>query len=682
MAKQIKLSPEQKEKILIEVDSHYQDWNEDNNKRRTRKDGWDDVTDAYWGKLPDDWPFISRVVDPRIRTSILEKNARLTNGKLRGRLAPREGGDILGAKINNTLLDYQWDSANDGGSMSIKMSISDMDARLYASKFALIKWRYEEDEDGNVIFDGNEFYPLDIRDCGLDPAASHIRDAKWFQHREWMFVEDLEKKSDSFPGLDKLLSKIKQQQSNKAVRSSERKNEYVSRIKTIKGLEDRVGSDIAFPMVEIVTEYRKDMWITFSPEHKVILRVIENPYEHGKIPVSQLRYYPLQDDPYGESEVEPVLPLWRAIQATICSYMDETLLKMRPPLKVIEGEARVETIVYGPEAQWLVNRQDAIQEMQSNGEAVRYFQTTYSALVSAFNQAMGDLSQGVGGMDPFTPEKTATEITATVQQRNVRDQKNQNDLAEFIKDFMSMWMSNNKQFLFSKPDKREHIIRIVGSDMISYFRRAGLDQMTVSNDSMKLMASIISESGGEVSDTLIQSMIESAQEPLYPIIENPQEKDPEKIIIKPKMRLSETGEDAEISLVPEDLDGTYDYIPDVKSMAVGATEEFINAKARAIEQLQNPIAREMLGQEGFKPKLKDLYVDTLEDMGLRDAERYFEKIEQNATMQPNGRQEIIDPRAQEAGGVGANIQESGLSGVPQANSGVSSQEQVAGSIGV
>src|SRR5882672_5501680 len=92
--------------ILIQVLRHYNDWVEDNDKRRTRPNGWDAITDAYWGKLPTDWPYNSRVVDPRIRTTVIEKDARLLNNKLRGRLVPREGGDVLGAQINNALLDF------------------------------------------------------------------------------------------------------------------------------------------------------------------------------------------------------------------------------------------------------------------------------------------------------------------------------------------------------------------------------------------------------------------------------------------------------------------------------------------------------------------------------------------------------------------------------------------------
>lgn len=620
-----------KEKVLLtEVLDHYAKWTEDSQKRMTRKGGWNDVTDAYWGKLPDDWPYISKVVDPRIRTSLVEKNARLLNSKLRGRLVPREGSDAVGASINNALLDFQWDNANFGGPMTLKMSISDIDTRLYGSKFAYVCWKIVKDDNGKIIFEGNEFEPLDIRDCGMDFAATHVRDAKWFQHRSWDFIEDLENAvgpdgSPLFKNLDKLKSRVEEKISGERMRSSHRNTEYLPRLKTLKGLEDRLGDDIAYPMVEIVTEYRQNRWITFSPEFQIILRNIPNPYQHGRIPIAQLRYYSLQDDAYGESEVEPVLPLWKAIQAVVCSYLDEVILKMRPPLKIIEGAARIETIEYGPEAQWLVTQADAVTEMNSSGDSLAYFQTTYSALVSAYNAAMGDLSQGVGGVDPFNPEKTATEINATERQRTVRDQKNQTDLADFIKDIMSMWLINNQQFLFSDESKQEFILRIVGESKYSQLKRAGLDELEVTPESMSMIEDITLQQPDMTDDQLAQ-MYDAAQTPRYPVVENPEETDPELLRIKPKMEVDDNGEIAKLYVTPEDLQGTFDYIPDVHSMSVGANDMMRQARVEAIEVLTtNQTVLSLLQQEQVRPKVKELLVAHLEDLGLNDAQRFFEQ---------------------------------------------------------
>lgn len=658
------------EEILKEVDQHYSMWTQDNEKRLTRKGGWNDITDAYYGKLPEDWPYITKIVDPRIRTSLIEKNARLINNKLRGRLVPREGSDILGAKINNALLDYQWDNANDGGSMLTKMSISDMDTRLYQSKFALVKWKCEYNEDGSIKFEGNEMYPLDIRDCGMDPSASHIKGAKWFQYRTWEHIEDLEKQSDTggkpiYKYLGTIKTWLKEQMTSNS--GQRRKDAYVRRVPQLRGLEDRVGEDMAFPVIEIVHELREDRWIDYFADLKLIIRDIPNPYKHGKIPIAQLRYYPLQDDPLGESEVEPVIPLWKAIQATVCGYMDEVILKMRPPLKIVQNQVQIETIIYGPEAQWLVQRPDSITEMQSNGESVKFFQTTYSALISAFNVAMGDMSQGTSTVTPFETDKTATEVKASLKQQNVRDQKNQNDLAEFIKDIMLMWLSNNRQFLFSNPDKHEYVLRIIGDENFQYFKKAGLDEMVLEPEIAKTIADII-EQKPEMTDAELGEIIEAGKTPKHPVYENPNEKDPTKLIYKPKMRPSDMEDSAELSIVPEDLEGTYDYIADVRSMSAGAGEEMLAARQKAIELLlSNPTVIQLLAQQGYKANVKELLTNTFEDLGLRDSSRYFEKIET----------EVL-PGA--TGGPGSPMPIPGISEVPQAGAGVGGPQQMAGPV--
>ena len=659
---------ENDKKTLLEVTSHYRMWTEDNDQRMRRKNGWNDITDAYWGKLPKDWPYISKTVIPLLRTSLIEKNGRLLNSKLRGRLIPREGGDTISAIINNAILDFQWDNAQDNGSMMTKFEISDIDTRLYGSKYAYIYWKYECDEDGKVIFDGNEMQPLDIRDCGIDPTSSGIKDAKWFQVRTWEKLEDLENQTINGKPVFKNLGRLRRKVAEMENKKSATRPEYTPRVKQLEGLQDRMGTDMAFPVVKIVTEYRKDRWITFSPDANLILRDIKNPYEHHRIPIAQLRYYPIQDEPNGESEVEAVIPLWLAIQATVCAYLDEMILKIRPPLKVIENAARIETIQYGPEAQWLVDRQDAIEEMGISGSTLQFFQTTYQVLTSAFNLAMGDLSQGTSQFDPLSDQKkTATEIKATSAQQNARDQKNQNDMAEYITDIMMMWLSNNKQFMFSDPKEVEHVVRIVGKERFARLAEAGLADNVLIDGAEQAIQDIIMQMGGNVSDAQMQNLYDSASIPKYPVILNPKEKDIEKIQIKPKMAIE--GEYADVSVVPEDLDGTYDYIPDIKSMAIGAGDELIKARQQAIDRITtNPVVLQLLQGEGYKPKIKELLVSDFEDSGLSDAARFFEKID------------TTQAAVGQMGGPGQAMQGPGVPALPQTDPTGGIQQPMAGPV--
>ncbi|OQA82409.1 MAG: hypothetical protein BWY29_00903 [Microgenomates group bacterium ADurb.Bin238] len=616
-----------KDTYLKEVLAHYDQWTDDRDIRMNRKNGWNDITSAYWGKLPSDWPYNTKVVDPRIRTSIIEKNARLLNSKLRGRLVPREGGDVISAKINNAKLDFDWDNANYGGTMLYKWGMMDQDARLYASKFGLVYWRTEY-VDGKLVFEGNEFKPLDIRNCGIDPTCDGIRDAKWFQWQRWEKIEDLKAANkdgyQKYPGLKELISTIDKGESYGQDR---RDTSYQSKTLSLKGLEDRVGEDDSYPVVEVVTEYRCDKCITFSPKHSIILGIEDNKYNHKKIPVVQLKYYPLNDDPLGESEVEPVLPLWKAINAVLCSHLDGIDLRQKPPVGILENGGRMETYVYGPEAQWIMSTPNGVFELPVGKGTENSFQVDYSALVAAFNAAMGDLSQGVSALDPFNPEKTATEVKQSAKQQNTRDQANQVRLAEALEDMMGMWLANNKQFLFEDPTKQEYVLRILGEEQYSFFKEAGLDGMEVPPEAEEAIAEIIVNAEGNLSDEDIYNMRQDARIPKFPV----ESRKGKKKYIRPKMRIDETGDQAEISITPEDVSGNFDYIADVTSMASGANEEARLSQDRMTQMLLNPQVQQMLAAEGVKIKFKDLLVSNFEHNGTKDATRFFE-----TTGQPTG----------------------------------------------
>ena len=53
------------------------------------------------------------------------------------------------------------------------------------------------------------------------------------------------------------------------------------------------------PYIELITRYERDKWITFEPETREIVRVIENPHKNGELPVIVKHCFPLLDDFFG-----------------------------------------------------------------------------------------------------------------------------------------------------------------------------------------------------------------------------------------------------------------------------------------------------------------------------------------------------------------------------------------------
>lgn len=595
---------------LQRLSDHYRRGVQDMDIRRTRKNGWNDTVDSYMGKLPANWPHTSRVTDPRIRTAVLEKTARLLNNKLQGRVTPREGGDVVKARIQNAILDYQWDAATEGGSMIEKLASADQVSRLFGASFVLNYWDVEKNS--------NEIKLIDPRDIFFDGSATHVRNARWVQVREWTTWDKLEERGYN-------VNKWRKMAKSGEITADKQNTAYESVVRANRGLENRVGEqdDPENPVVEVVTEWTDEDCVIWLPKYDQIIFDGKNPYQHGQIPLSMLRYYPLPDEIYGESEVESVMPLQRAINFFLSGTIDELGLAIRPPLKLLAGRYRKESIEYGPGAQWIMNEPNAVTEAQLGQGTLSTFNVIYPALLAAFNTAMGDQSLGVSNTTGQYDVKTATEVKSIAQQQNSRDQYNQLYLAEFLKDIVLMWMSNTKQYMFDDPTLKYKVIKIIGQDNIKYFQQMMLDGKDVPQYAIDEIVNTITQNPEAVTPDMIDNIMQEVAVPVKPVIENPGEKNPDKYKIRSKFTMGENGQEGELAVTPDDFEGEYDYIPDVKSMSAGAGQMLADARNKAVELVLNPVVAQQLQLQGASINLKELLTGVLEDAGYKDAEGLF-----------------------------------------------------------
>lgn len=655
---------------LTRLQRHYLWGVQDMDTRRIRKNGWNDIINAYMGKLPVNWPYNSVVTVPLIRTTILEKTSRLLNSKLQGRVTPREGGSTIKARIQNAILDFQWDAAVEGGTMLEKVSITDQRARIFGNGWVLTYW--------DSVKNSNEIKVLDPRDIFIDGACTHVRNAKWIMVREFTTFDKLAERGYDVRDAVAMAAAGEITAELRSVR-------YESIVKANRGLVDRVGwiDDLKNPVVEVCTEYgfdRKGKGYTqiYLPKYQLLLEDGPLKYKHGKLPVSQLRYYPLDDDIYGESEVECVLPLQRAANAMVCGFLDECNIKIRPPLKISATGVRIETIEYGPGARWIMNSPNNVVELEPNGGFIQAFNSVYPMIINAYKEAMGDQSefnQNAPTMSRTQP--TATQVVTEEKQQNVRDQYNQMYLAEFLEDIMSMWISNNKQFLFDDPTKHFQILKIIGKDMVKEFQQMRLDEMEVPPEALTQIQQTIEQHPDKVTPDMLKNVVESVTVPKNPVIENPND-DMEDWIMHSKLDVKSSGE-AELYVTPEDMEGLYDYVPDVKSMAVGAGMQQQQAVQNVMNIALNPEVSQLLQQQGDLIKIKDVLIQAFEQAGYKDAESLFTTIDQlqgqngqpGIPQQPNGQPGsgpgVAGPQGPGGGGMApGNGGNPGMATVPQA----------------
>ena len=585
------------------------------------------------------WPYNAMVFDPRTFTAIFEKSSRLLGNKPRGRMVPREGGDALGAKINNEILAFQWDEVERLGSpMLARWHLMDMNARKYGASFGLAKWHFERRAvDGQQVtyFDGPNFRPLVNRDCLPNPSYSEIKN--WFQVREYLTMRELQEVNDAargkpvFKNLD-ILRQVLSSGETGYGKGDYRSSNWVSKNLSIKGLQDFLGRDAVFPTIEVTTEYRPDRWITFAPKHGLILRDIENPYQHGQIPIVILRYYPIDDDLYGLSEIEPIEKLQKAVNALINQYLDSINQSTNRILKVRPTGVQMHTLEFAPGAKWLMTDPTSdVLPLEFSATGVAEFANTYRFMIGAMQEALGESSAAISNLVPGESRRTATEIRDLSFARSARDNFNQVFLAEALKKQMGLWHMMDKQFLFDDPKEHSKIIRIVGKEALRYFEESNLGGQGLGDEAIEQLSSPETEE-------LELNPLDFTQ-PLFPVEVRGK--------LRSKFESDLTGEGGTLVVEPEDFSGNYDYIPDVESMRLADDAQTLQVKRQMIEFAKDPITLQILQLQGYRIKLKDLMEDFFEQLGLKDADKYFERRGQGGV---SGGQEL-SPVSPGAGGI-------------------------------
>ena len=629
---------------FTEVLSHYSMSLQDLETRIYRKNGFNDADKMFASYIDEkNWPYRSTMFDPRPYTVILEKSARLIGSKPKGRLVPREGGDTLGAYINNELLDFQWeDNSRLGQSMISKWILMDQNVRKYGSSFALADWHYEKrivDGKKEVYYDGPDFRVLNNRQVLANPSYDFIN--KWFDYIDYVTLKELKdinnaaRKDPVYKNLDTLENTVRDD-----VKGSGDTVTIQSKNKSMKGLQEFLGRDIYNKTIEIVCERRNDRWIKIARKYGVVIQDIPNPYKDGSLHVIHLKYYPLPDDLYGVSELEPVAKQIRAINAHLSAYSDTMALALRPPVHVNPTNVRMHTLDWSPEAKWLMNTPNIdVQLMRIDTSVSNNFQSIYQVLVGSLLSALGEQSQQMSTVNPTQDNGrvTAAEINRGTLTTNVRDNMNKIFLSDALKLQIMLWHTMNQQFMFSAKTDQLKIIRIVGRDAVEFFNRQGLsDIRPTEEDAMNASSAM----------AMGQEAPVVPPGPRYAVnVGEDENKSPLEV---PKFMPDVNGSGGNLIIEPGDLSGSYDYIPDIESMAAPQPDQIEQKMAALLTTITNPVVIQGLASEGKRPKFEEIITRVIEATNvIKDAESFFEDIPQNGGVQ-NGQGQVIpggDPAA-------------------------------------
>ena len=628
MAKKLQATEESKNKPaqaedtdFSKLNSHYTDADSELTTRITHAERGFDVYDRVYRNYinPAKWPFGARVPDGRGSALLKRKTDRILASKLQGVLVPLKNGTEMGARIGTELLLNQWNEVDihSDEPMLMRWRRMDQNCRKYGGGFGLATWRTVKDVDGNVIFNGPWFEVFNNRDVLLQPGARSIEESEWVQLRRYPTISEMERIND-LATTGSIYNKETLEALKKSLGGGASDN-YTSVNKSVIGLSNEGAKS---ERLEVVTEYNRNTnkWKTFLPkngdEKKRMLRTIENPYDHGDIPLVTLVYDKIDDDIYGVPELESALPLIKTSWALLSQYLEAAQSELYTPLMVNPLKVQLDTLEFKAGARWLMERPDQdVKAFRGGSVGMQKFAETFGLITSMIMEAVGETAQDVSNASQNFGDKTATEVRDMAMLRTARDNANKVILSSSIAKMMYFWLRMDQQFL-----DENKIVKIVGKDALKYFVEEGMHGWALSDEGLELVSNTAQEM--EVSfedaynDLLAKGELEQYATPTVPSSVGSE--------TMPKLDLSNDGKTGNLFVSKEDVPGAYHFMVDIEAMSMPNDQAEIAGRKMVFDATVQ--VKDDLASQGIRVKWQEMLEKIGESARLKDMEQYFEKM--------------------------------------------------------
>lgn len=605
--------------LAKELRNHYDEAEKELNLRINDSERGFDVYDRLYRNhiQKSKWPFNARVTDGRATTIINRKTDRLLANRMTGKMVRTGGGGSeIGARIQTELIHWQWSNIDNctDEPMMVRLRKLDLSARRYGAGFALVPWR------ANKRYEGPTLEPLENRDVLLQPGAKSIDDSEWVQVRRYVSIASLKRANEQarageiYKNIDKL----------KEVDSAD--TNYTSVNRTVVGVSGQEQK-----RVEIVTEYRRDRFITFAPKQgesdtPIILSDIKNPYAHGEIPVIRLAYYPIDDDIYGLPELENCITLIKTSWALLSQYLEGAQIDLYSPLMINPTETQMDTIKFEKGARWIMERPgQSVVQYQAGLSTLSQFRDTFGIITSLIMEGAGETAQDISAISQDVgTDKTATEIKDMASLRTARDNSNKTILRQVLCRMVYLWTQMNKQFI-NEPIK----IAISGKDALQYLINERLHSFELNNEGAQFVFEYSQDKNIDYAtayeELRTQGLLENYARPLFPTEYNGG--------VLPQLDYEEGQKSAGLIITPKDMEDDYAYQPDIEAMTLNDDALDTRAKLDFFDRVQ--AVEPQLMQEGTKIKWQNLLESIAHSSKLRDPDQYFE-LQSNEPQQQYG----------------------------------------------
>lgn len=438
-----KMDQDQLDNLLDEVQDHLE---EADSYLENLRPGWRENEAIRLGVLEDDvsGKTGNNVFDPKLPTIVLERTSRVMAANPKGKAYAQSKNDVGKNMLMNLMLDYYYKNANEQDRMFIKLRMMSEYSQVYGTMFALVPWRINE-RNGYV---GPELNVLPIWDCFPQPTKRNVNDMDWFTVRNVVSISWLEAQDrEIWMNIDELLESIEEGDGGDKI--DEDKRSTVER-----NFFPNSASDSVYPNIELYTEYRRDKWITWTPQRidsktskPFILRVVgdeENPpYPNGELPIIAKHAFPLIDSPIGIGEYHRGKSLQILLNQLWNLYITSAMYEVAPPLHISnQGGVVPSSIKWGYGEKWFMNNPNVdVQPMRFSTTGLSNFNNTFGAITSSLEAQAGTTSVRESASSQSSLGKTPEAIKFISQKESARDEWERVMLEATIEDMYRKWIA-------------------------------------------------------------------------------------------------------------------------------------------------------------------------------------------------------------------------------------------------
>ncbi len=490
--------------LLDEVQDHLSDADA---YLETLREDWDDFEALLINKLEDGLSLKTnnRVFDPTLSTIVYERASRVMAQNPKGKAYAQSKDDVGKNMLMNLLLKHFYKNANEQASMLIKLRLWDLYSLVYGTMFALVPWRVD-DRTGYV---GPELNLLPIRDCFPQPNKRNISDMDWFIVRNVVSIDWLEAQDQNeWMNVDRLRAAVERGKDGGDIKPSD--DDQRSQVE--RTFFPSTYGDLAFPNVEIYTEYRRDKWITWTPQRvdektskPFILRVVGDeknpPYPNGELPIVAKHAFPLIDSPIGLGEFARGSSLQMAINSFWNLGLTGAKYKTFPPLHINPDSVVPSSIVWEAGEFWFMNNPNVdVQPMNLNGIREDSMYNAIGALKSAMEAQAGSTFVRQAANSDTSLGKTPQAIKFMSEKESARDEWDRVMMEEAITEVYRKWVALTTENMEKKVTMRlfkEEIEEIQSQypDAVELFESGSGGKVTVKKGDIDDMYDFVLETG-------------------------------------------------------------------------------------------------------------------------------------------------------------------------------------------